>query len=444
MGRRIGRFVGLIGLMGLVMIPSMVFSASSEKTEKTEKKEEVSSSDVLLNEGLMKNLDQFSKVLFFIKKSYVEDPSEKDLLLGAIQGMLGTLDPHSVYMTPEVYKELKADTEGKFGGVGIEITIRENHLLVISPIEGTPAFRAGLKPGDRILKIDDASTKGMGLTEAVKMMRGKAGSKVHLTISRERVAKPFVVTITRDIIRILSVKSDLIEGQYGYVRIVSFQEKTAKFLHKALAKLQKQAKGPLKGLILDLRSNPGGLLEEAIAVADAFLKNGLIVKTDSRTEKTEERSARNDGDEPTYPLIVMVNGGSASASEIVAGALQDQDRAVVLGTQTFGKGSVQTVFDLGDGAALKLTVARYFTPKGRSIQAEGIVPDIIVESKDSVDESDEKRFLRERDLEGHLEGEQEKGKDKTAKTNIVELEVDSQKKVALDYLKSWNLFGRGQ
>ena len=430
---------GLILSLCLIVIPQNSFSSKQEKKKSSKQ----SQSEDLLSEELLKNLDQFSKVLFFIKKSYIEDAKSKELVYGAIRGMLGSLDPHSVFMTPKVYKELKADTAGKFGGVGIEITIRENHLLVISPIEGTPAFRAGIEPGDRIVKIDKTPTKNMNLSDAVKLMRGKRGTKVRLTIVREDVAKPFVVVIKRDIIRIKSVKSELLDDYYGYVRIVSFQEKTGKALKKALVALQKQSKNSLKGLILDLRSNPGGLLEEAVSVSDAFLKEGLIVKTESRSEKTDERAAKDDGDEPAYPVIVLVNVGSASASEIVAGALQDHERAVVLGTQSFGKGSVQTVFDLGDGSALKLTVAKYYTPKGRSIQAEGIEPDIVVSAKSPTPQINEDRFLREKDLARHLEATKKKEFAKEGnKESVVELDDDVQKRTALSYLKSWSLFGK--
>jgi carboxyl-terminal processing protease len=426
----------LVSTLILIFLFPVIISAAApeQQTPSTPSKK-----DNFLNEKLLKHLDQFSHALFYVKKNYVEDPKEQELIYGAIQGMLSNLDPHSVFMDPQSYKDLKADTAGKFGGVGIEITIRKNHLLVVSPIEGTPASRAGVQPGDRIVQIDGKLTKNLGLSDSVKLMRGKRGTKVRLTIMREGVKKPFDVTLTRATIKVRSVKSELLEEHYGYVRIVSFQDKTARDLKKAIARLHKQSKASLRGLILDLRNNPGGLLDEAIGVSDFFLKEGLIVRTESRMDAADEKSAQNNGDEPDFPVIVMVNGGSASASEIVAGALQDHDRALILGTQTFGKGSVQTIFDLGDGSALKLTVARYFTPKGRSIQAEGIVPDVVVVQKTDESSLQPRRYLREKDLEGHLEGEEESDDKKKEETKI---EKDPQKRAALDYLKSWGLFGK--
>ncbi|MBI2083625.1 MAG: S41 family peptidase [Deltaproteobacteria bacterium] len=391
--------------------------------------------EVKNNEDLYKHLDLFTKVLHFVQINYVEEVSEKDMIYGAIRGMLATLDPHSAFLSPDIYDELKVDTEGKFGGVGIEVTMKDNILTVVSPIEGTPAYEAKIREGDKILKIDEVSTREMTLPDAVKRMRGKRGSKITLTIKREN-REPFNVTLIRNIIRIQSVRSELIEGGYGYLRISSFQEETGKELEKSLKKF----KEPLRGLIIDLRNNPGGLLDQAIEVADRFLKEGTIVSTVSRNEETDKQEAVKAGNEPDYPIVVLINGGTASASEIVAGALQDHKRAVLLGTQTFGKGSVQTIFEVGQGAALKLTVARYFTPSGRSIQAEGIKPDLMVSTPESAEAIKlSERLVREKDLKGHLEGEKEKNGKKSAEAEE-ETEIDFQKEAAINYLKSWDVF----
>ncbi|HSA60540.1 MAG TPA: S41 family peptidase [bacterium] len=390
--------------------------------------------------SLYKELDLFTKVLNLVQDDYVEDPDGRELVYGAIRGLLSTLDPHSVFMTPEAYRELRVDTEGRFGGVGLEVTVRNNVLTVVTAIEGSPAEKAGVHAGDRILKIDGVSTKEIGLAEAVRKMRGSRGSKVHLTLLREGQRDPIEVSLHRDTIRIKSVRSSLEEGGFGYVRIASFQEDTDEDLRKNLDALEKKNKGPLKGLVIDLRNNPGGLLDEAVDVSDEFLESGTIVTTASRNHEVDRRIATKSGKEPSYPLIIMVNGGSASAAEIVAGALQDHKRAVLLGTQTFGKGTVQTIFELGDGAALKLTVAKYYTPKGRSIQAEGIKPDVVVEAqkpRQTGSPASKDRYVSEKDLAGHLEKKVEKKKEaEAAKTE----EEDYQKRVALNYLKSWQVF----
>jgi carboxyl-terminal processing protease len=386
--------------------------------------------------ALYKELDLFTKVLNLVQDDYVEKPEDKEMVYGAIRGLLSTLDPHSVFMTPEAYRELKVDTEGRFGGVGLEVTVKNNVLTVVTAIEGSPAEKAGVHAGDRILKIEGDSTKDLGLAEAVRRMRGPRGSKVHVTLLREGGREPIEVTLRRDTIRIKSVRSEMPEDGFGYARIASFQEDTAEDLKKALDGLEKKNKGPLKGLILDLRNNPGGLLDEAVDISDYFLDSGTIVTTASRNHEVDRRVATKNGEEPAYPIIIMVNGGSASAAEIVAGAMQDHKRAVLLGTQTFGKGTVQTIFELGDGAALKLTVAKYYTPKGRSIQAEGIRPDVVVEAqKPQASASSKDRTMSEKDLKGHLDSRKEKAK--AEKT-----EEDHQKKVALDYLKSWQVFDK--
>ena len=382
---------------------------------------------------LYENLDLFTKVLEAVRGDYVEKVDTQQLIYGAIRGMIATLDPHSAFLPPDVYEELKVDTEGKFGGVGIELTVKDNLLTVVSPIEGTPAFRAGIREGDRILKINGVSTRELTLTDAVRKMRGRKGEKITLTLSREGAKDSIEVTLVRDTIRIKSVRWELPEPGYGYVRVTSFQEGTHQELGKALKNLAE--KEPLKGLVLDLRNNPGGLLDEAILVADRFLKSGTIVSTASRDQEIDKREAQDDGTEPDYPMVLLINGGSASASEIVAGALKDHHRAVVLGTTSFGKGSVQTVYELDKGAALKLTVARYLTPSGHSIQAAGIQPDVVVENRDATGTIKVKeRFVRERDLSGHLEGEKNPAESRSAE--------DFQKEVALNYLKGLTFFSK--
>ena len=304
----------------------------------------------------------------------------KNLVNGAINGMLNSLDPHSAYLTPDLYKDLQSDTQGRFGGLGIEITVKGGILTVVSPIEDTPAAKAGIKPGDQIFKIEEEFTKDMSLVDAVKKMRGLKGTKINLTIKREGVADLIDVTLVRDIIRVQSVRSRTLEPGYGYIRLAQFQERSDRDMQRALEKLAAE-KGGIKGLVLDLRNNPGGLLTQAVRVSDMFLESGLIVYTEGRIESQKQKYfAQKDGTWMDFPIVVLVNGGSASASEIVAGALQDHKRAVVLGTKTFGKGSVQTILPLDDNSALRLTTARYFTPNGRSIQATGIVPDIIVDN----------------------------------------------------------------
>lgn len=414
--------------------------AFSSPTAHAKKKTDESNPSPKNTAELYKDLDLFSKVLSLVRDDYVESPEEKEMVYGAIRGMISTLDPHSLFMPPDVYRELKVDTEGRFGGIGLEVTIKDNLLTVVTAIEGSPAEKAGIRDGDRILKIDGVSAKELGLAESVRRMRGTRGSRVHLTLLHEGTKEPFEVTLNRDIIRIKSVRSDLMEDVYGYVRIASFQEDTAEDLQRSLDSLEKKSKGGIKGLLLDLRNNPGGLLDEAVDVCDIFLDNGTVVTTASRNHEVDRRTATKSGKEPTYPIVVLVNGGSASAAEIVSGALQDHKRATLLGTQTFGKGSVQTIFELGDGAALKLTVAKYYTPKGRSIQAEGIKPDVIVEAPISTKEENKESSVREKDLKGHLHSEG-RSREKGHKSEVVapakdaSKDDDYQKQVALDYLK---------
>jgi len=395
-----------------------------------------------LERSIYKNLKTFNEVLDMVQKNYVEDVDSKKLLEGAINGMMKSLDPHSTYMTAEMYKDLEVETRGSFGGIGIEITIKKDVLTVVSPVEDTPAYNAGIKAGDHIIQIDGKSTKDITIMEAVKKLRGPKDSKVTVTIMREDMTKPKDFVITRSIIKIRSVKSKIYDDHIGYIRVSSFQERTADDLKKVLRDI-KAKNGILEGIILDFRNNPGGLLNQAVAVADVFLKSGVIVTTKGRTRNMETKSvAKDDGDEPMCPIVTLVNEGTASAAEIVSGALQDNGRALVLGTQTFGKGSVQTVIPLEDGSALKLTTAKYYTPSGRSIQAEGIKPDIIVKYiRPSEDKEMTDDFIRERDLKGHIEPKKENdtNKDKGAKKEQDNLMQDNQLKSALDIIKSWDI-----
>ena len=351
------------------------------------------------------DLRTFTEIFGRIKRDYVEPVSDKKLLEDAVRGMLSGLDPHSAYLVAEEYQELKEGTTGQFGGLGIEVTMENGFIKVVSPIDDTPAQKAGIKTGDLIVKLDDKPVKGMSLTDAVKMMRGEPGSKIVLTIVREGEEAPLKLTLARDIIKVKSVKNRMLEKGYGYVRISSFQSGTGDALKEALAALKKENGGTLKGLVLDLRNNPGGVLNAAVEVSDAFLKSGLIVYTEGRIENSEMRfNAAPDDLIDGAPMVVLINGGSASASEIVAGALQDQKRAVIMGEKSFGKGSVQTILPTSNGAAVKLTTARYYTPSGRSIQAEGIEPDVTLarvklEALDKVDFTP----VKESDLTHHLQ-----------------------------------------
>ncbi|MDD5579944.1 MAG: S41 family peptidase [Methylobacter sp.] len=355
------------------------------------------------------DLRAFTEIFGRIKRDYVEPVSDKKLLEDAIRGMLSGLDPHSAYLVAEEYQELKEGTTGQFGGLGIEVTMENGFIKVVSPIDDTPAQRAGIKAGDLIVRLDDKPVKGMTLADAVKMMRGEPGSKILLTVVREGEEAPLKLTITRDVIKVKSVKSRVLEKNYGYVRISSFQSGTGESLKAALAELKKQNGGNLKGLILDLRNNPGGVLNAAVEVSDAFLKSGLIVYTEGRIENSEMRfNAAPDDLIDGAPMVVLINAGSASASEIVAGALQDHKRAVIMGEKSFGKGSVQTILPTSNGAAVKLTTARYYTPSGRSIQAEGIEPDIAL-ARLKLESLDKVEFnpVKEADLSHHLQNGKE-------------------------------------
>ena len=392
----------------------------------------------------------FAESLSLVKKNYVEDVDEKELVYGAIKGMLSSLDPHSSFMPPEAFKEMQIDTKGEFGGLGIQIGIKDNVLTIIAPIEDTPADKAGVMAGDKIIKIDGESTKDISLHEAVAKLRGPKGTNVTITIVREDVEKPLDITITRDIIKLKSVKSRVIDETIGYVKLTQFQERTSKDLKKAMNDLSDKG---VDSLILDLRNNPGGLLKGAVDVTSEFLPPGkLVVYIKGRDGDKTEFDTTNGNDYYDYPMVVLVNGGSASASEIVAGALQDWGKAVVLGTQTFGKGSVQTVIPLSDGSALRLTTARYYPPKGRSIQTTGITPDIVVKLK-AKDGAKTHPVLREKDLEKHLENDGSTGdqpvegiqetdgteKDVTEVPLKIDEEDDNQLQRAVDLLKGWRI-----
>ena len=387
----------------------------------------------------------FTDVLAYVERNYVEPVDVEKLIHGAINGMLGSLDPHSSFMPEDVYKELQVETKGSFEGLGIEITIKDGVLTVVSPIDDTPAFLAGIKSGDQILKIDGELTKSMTLLDAIKRLRGPKGTQVTISISREGLTELKDFTITRDVIPIVSVKHDMLTDGIGYVRIIHFQENTTEDLETALREFESEEEG-LRGLILDLRNNPGGLLPEAIDVADKFVPAGLIVSTKGRLEE-KEYVAHMEGTRTQVPIVVLVNEGSASASEIVAGALQDHNRALVLGSPTFGKGSVQSIYGpLEDGSGLRLTVALYYTPNGTSIQAKGIEPDVRVDEGDWEYKPSSESMLREKDLSGHLgEPEEEGGPSPEDIERLGEERLkDVQLMRALELLQGWHVFKRLQ
>ena len=360
----------------------------------------------------VEDLKAFAEIFGKIKSDYVEDISDSQLLNDAIKGMLGGLDPHTVYLDPESYREMNIDTHGEFGGLGLEVTLEDGVIRVVAPIDGTPADKAGLKAGDLIISLDGIKVEGQSLDEAVSLMRGEPGSEIILTIVREDRPQPFDVTLERAIIHIESVRGQLLDPGFGYVRVSQFQTDTAGSLRRELVRLTGEADGALKGLILDLRDNPGGVLDGAVEVSDTFLRKGLIVSTRGRSADSKVTFNATPKDYLSgAPLVVLVNSGSASASEIVAGALQDHGRALILGSRTFGKGSVQTILPMHNGAALKITTARYYTPNDRSIQATGITPDVISSVRNGgAEQSRESRNrLRESDLSGHLEHESEGG-----------------------------------
>ncbi len=409
-----------------VLVGTSLGIGTSVLAERTERETVNHAATILPLEGLR----TFSEVFGKVKTDYVEEVDDKKLLEQAIQGMLSGLDPHSAFLNQEDFKDLQVGTTGQFGGLGIEVTMEDGFVKVVSPIDDTPAQRAGVMAGDLIIRLDDTPVQGMSLGEAVKIMRGKPDTDITLTIVREGVERPLTITITRDIIKVKSVKSRLLDRGFGYVRISSFQTGTGDDVRKAVSDLKRENKGMLNGLVLDLRNNPGGVLGAAVSVSDAFLRKGKVVYTEGRAVDAElDFNATPDDILDRAPMVVLINGGSASASEIVAGALQDHKRAVLMGTQSFGKGSVQTIFPMSNDTAVKITTARYFTPSGRSIQAEGIVPDIVVEAlKVSRDENaDSSLRVKEADLTGHLSnGNKDKRKEQeSAKKTAKDLEEKS-------------------
>jgi carboxyl-terminal processing protease len=420
------------------------------------------------NEETYKGLKLFSDVIQLVEKNYVDQVDTTELIQKAIQGMVRSLDPHSSLLPPEAFEELQVDTHGEFGGIGIVITMEKGILTVISPIEGTPAYRAGVQAGDKIIKVDGESTQDMELWQAVKKMRGPKGTTVLITVARKGTAKPIEFTLVRDLIPIESIKWISIKPGYGYIWITNFRDNTHEDIVEALDVLESE-EVPLKGLILDLRDNPGGLLNQAVEISDLFLDKGEIVSIKGRQERhTKVFSAQPNETKREYPIVVLINGGSASASEIVAGALQDNRRAVILGTTSFGKGSVQTVEALRGGYGLKFTIARYFTPSGRSIQAKGIGPDIIVKHRllDEKETVEDEGLLKEKDLKNHLEAapdaeepkdeeseEQKKQMERIRRRNtsrhgpldIEKLKADNQVMRALELLVGYHVFsGKGE
>jgi len=408
-----------------------------------------------------KSLKIFSDVIEQLEKNYVEPVDTKELVQKAIQGMVHGLDPHSTYLLPEDYELLQDDTKGEFSGVGIVINMEKGLLTVVSPIEGTPAHKAGIKAGDVIIKVDGKSTKDMTISEAVKAIKGPIGSSVRLTIARKHARKPIDIDVTRNVIPIESVRYIMLKPGYGYIRIYNFTEKTTDDLKDALESLESEEE-KLKGLVIDLRDNPGGLLPQAIGVSDLFLEQGTILSIKGRIEKhSQVYKAHKNETERTYPIMILINGGSASAAEIVAGALQDHKRALVIGVTSFGKGSVQTVRSLRDGSGLKFTIARYYTPSGRSIQAKGIEPDIFLrfQARKAI-EDEEEPYLKEKDLKNHLkaepdhkmtepdeaEADEEMELDSSlddteyASLNLKKLMLDNQISRALDVLISYHIF----
>lgn len=439
----------------------------------------LNSSSVLAVVKTYDDLEVFADVLNLVESNYVDEVTSKKLIEGSINGMLKTLDPHSSYMTPEIYKEMQAETEGEFGGIGIEITVEEGVLTIVAPMEDTPAWRAGIKAGDKIVKVNGESTHDMTLMDAVRKMRGKKGTVVTITVMRDGFEEPKDFTLVRDVIKVASVKSQLLPDSWGYIRIRNFSKDTSEETTKALADLKKQG---MKGLVLDLRNDPGGLLNQAVEVADLFVNKGdLIVYTKGRIQTQNMRfTAQKGADDTALPMVVLVNNGSASASEIVAGALQDLKRAIIVGTQSFGKGSVQTIIPLKGDAGLRLTTARYYTPSGRQIQGVGIKPDIIVEQpeEEAPDDAEPKKrkdkekrkAVREEDLPHALDVKKDNGKEKDKETPapavkpaegkdkegrdtskpsvenngkrpIVDLEKDVQLQRAVGVLKSWEIIG---
>ncbi|MGA8572687.1 MAG: S41 family peptidase [Desulfobaccales bacterium] len=421
-------------LLALVLSAALALHAA----ESTYPPEQPSSPEATSTLPNFPSLKVFAEALALVQDDYAEPKTTKDLVYGAIQGAVGTLDAHSSFMTPEDLKELQIETKGKFSGIGIEIAMKDLVLMVVSPIEGTPAYQMGIQPGDQIVKINGKSTKNMNLADAVKLIRGPQGSKVTLTINREGFAHPKDFVITREIIPIRSVKARILEGGIGYVRITNFQDQTDSDLHAYLDK-EKQRLGSLKGIILDLRNDPGGLLDQAVRVADEFLKPGqLIVYTEGRNGQQTGRFYATSGPDKftNIPMVVLINEGSASASEIVAGALKDQKRALIVGTKSFGKGSVQTIIPLEDDSALRLTTSLYYTPSGITINDKGIEPDVVVADK-PLPSDESLQGLRDEVLERHMLKQGLTDKPWNEPISAAELDKDPQLKRAVELLRNW-------
>jgi carboxyl-terminal processing protease len=431
-------FLGITALlMGLVLGGVWALHASNQAAAGSNLSANLAATLPMDSTKVGAKLKVFAQALAVIEEQYAEPKTTKDLVYGAIHGAVGTLDPHSSFMTPEEFKELQIETKGKFSGIGIEITMKNQVLTVVSPIEGTPAYQMGIEAGDQIVKINGTPTKGLSLTDAVKLIRGPKGSKVTLTINREGFPHPKDYAITREIIPIRSVKARLIDGGIGYVRVANFQDQTDADLQGYLKKMR-QKLVPFKGLVLDLRNDPGGLLEQAVRVSDEFLKGGLIVYTEGRNRQQTGRFYATSGADKftTIPMVVLINEGSASASEIVAGALKDQKRAVIVGTKSFGKGSVQTILPMDDGSALRLTTALYYTPSGITINEKGIVPDVVVDEKPlPADKS--LQNLRDEAMERHIRKEGLTDKPWSQPITQTELDKDPQLKRAVDLLNQW-------
>jgi carboxyl-terminal processing protease len=439
MPRKLWRRALACGLVGLMLGLTLVGLANSQKVFPGRPLAQGVAPVLSPSQPPDTALQTFAQALALIEEQYAESKPAKDLIYGAIQGAVGTLDAHSSFMTPDDFRELQIETKGKFSGIGIEITLKNQVLTVVSPIEGTPAYRAGIQAGDQILKINGAGTKKMGLAEAVKLIRGVKGSKVTLTINRQGFPQPKDFVIVREIIPIRSVKARLLPGGIGYIRVANFQDQTDSDLRSYLKKMH-QKLVPFKGLILDLRNDPGGLLEQAVQVSDEFLSAGLIVYTEGRSPRQNMRFYAHPGNQPgektTFPLIVLINEGSASASEIVAGALKDQKRALIVGTKSFGKGSVQTIIPLEDGSALRLTTALYYTPSGVTINEKGIIPDVVVdEPAIPADKSLQK--LRDEALDRHMRREGLTDKPWTQPISQPELDHDPILKKAVELMQHW-------
>lgn len=410
--------------------PEKVKEEASQKSQEAPQKAEKKAEKPETSDDIYKRLEVFSDAISIIRTGYVDEVKSKDLIYGAMKGMVQSLDKYSEFMDPDTYTEMKAETEGEFGGIGIEIAIKDDILTIIAPIEDTPAYKVGLKAGDRIVKINGEITRGITLLEAVKKLRGKPGSQVSVTVLREKEKKLLDFTITRDLIKVKSIRSvKILEDKIGYIRLSIFQERSAKDLENALAELEKQN---MDSLVLDLRNDPGGLLNVAAEVAGKFLPSGdMIVYTKGRGNKQDiEFKAKNSKPRTDIPLVILVDGGSASGSEIVAGAIQDHKRGIVVGTKTFGKGSVQTVIPLSDGSAIRLTTSKYYTPNGRSIHGQGIIPDIVIEREEKNKKEEEKETPDE------VFEKLEEGKEAPAKKE----EYDSQLQRAVDVIKAVKIY----